>query len=339
MLQQECALLDLLVCPKSKSPLSRVGDALQSAEGLRYPLLDGVPILRDTSGGEVRHEGPLEVWSGYEPTIAFMLDSLPPNEVILDLGSGNRALDNPRIIRSDICLTAHVDVVADAHALPFKDNSIGMVYATAVFEHLHSPWVAAQEIWRVLKPGGYALVDCNFVFPFHGFPAVYFNASAEGLRRLFCQFTELQVMAAPWQMPSFTIETVLGEYLRFFKAESAEELRFAEALKNLRHHPLRSFDARFAQADAQRIAAAVTYFGTKQPEGSETLLPAPLLHLWQRDTALQARYERPADLLPSNEAPMSNLLHWAATDGRAVHPDIDVWYRACKPFSKGRFVP
>lgn len=339
MLDPQGDLLSLLVCPESKAPLVLKDGSLQTAGGRQYPLLDGVPILMDESIGEIRHEGELLAWPGYEPAIAFMLDSLPLDEVVLDLGSGNRALNHPRIIRSDICLTRHVDVVADAHALPFRDNSIGMVYATAVFEHLHSPWVAAEEIWRVLKPGGYALVDCNFVFPFHGYPAVYFNASAEGMRRLFRQFTELEVIAAPWQMPSFALRALIGEYLHFFKPMSAEEHSFAVALKALDGHAIQSFDTRFVQKEAQRIAAAVTYMGIKQSLGHETLLPEPLLQMWQRDAELQARFPKPAALLPAPVGPLQNLLHWAAVTGRHQDSALDEWFRTRVPFCKERSAP
>ncbi len=40
------ALLKLLVCPKSKSPLKQVGDELIcEASGLAYPIKDGIPVL------------------------------------------------------------------------------------------------------------------------------------------------------------------------------------------------------------------------------------------------------------------------------------------------------
>lgn len=336
-MSEHYALLDLLGCPQCGAGLRRSGDGLHCEGGHAYAVRNGVPVLvTDPTQAQI-HEGELEVWPGYEPTIGFMLNSLPSDAVILDLGSGNRALNDPRIVRCDVVLTPHVDVVADAHALPFRDGSLSMVYATAVFEHLHSPWLAAEEIWRVLKPGGYALVDCNFVFPFHGFPCVYFNASADGLRRLFSRFTELQVMAAPWQMPSFTLETLIGEYLRFFKARSAEEIQFAETLRGVLRHPLRRFDDCFAQADAQRIAAAVTYLGIKQPAGTDSLMPAFLRSLWATDAGLQARFPTIDQLIPDTSGPPMNLWHWCATEGRSRHPELARWFDERIPFHKGRW--
>jgi 2-polyprenyl-3-methyl-5-hydroxy-6-metoxy-1,4-benzoquinol methylase len=40
--------------------------------------------------------------------------------------------------------------------------------AVAVFEHLERPWIAAKEVARVLKPGGFAYVSTHQTFPLHG---------------------------------------------------------------------------------------------------------------------------------------------------------------------------
>jgi len=98
-------------------------------------------------------------------------------------------------------------VAGDAHALPFADESFAFVHATAVFEHLRQPFVAAQEIMRVLKRGGQLIVDCAFVFPFHGYPATYSNASAEELRELFEGCGEIFAGVSPWQAPSYALRS------------------------------------------------------------------------------------------------------------------------------------
>ncbi len=49
----------------------------------------------------------------------------------------------------------------------------------------NSPWIAAAEIARVLRPQGRAYTLCAFMQPLHGYPDHYFNATEAGLRRLF----------------------------------------------------------------------------------------------------------------------------------------------------------
>ena len=50
---------------------------------------------------------------------------------------------------------AELDVVAEAHDLPFDDNSQDYVISSHVFEHLPDPIGALNEWIRVIKDGGY----------------------------------------------------------------------------------------------------------------------------------------------------------------------------------------
>jgi SAM-dependent methyltransferase len=93
--------------------------------------------------------------------------------LLLDLGCGS-ALHRP------ICEHAGYDwvgvdhaapeapILADAHSLPFRDQVFDCVLTVAVFEHLRFPFVAIEETYRVLKPGGKLLGTVAFLEPFHG---------------------------------------------------------------------------------------------------------------------------------------------------------------------------
>jgi len=54
-------------------------------------------------------------------------------------------------------LTPTSILVADAHALPFKDESVDYVLSLAVLEHLRNPFNAGQEMFRVLRRGAMLL--------------------------------------------------------------------------------------------------------------------------------------------------------------------------------------
>ncbi|MBF8187619.1 class I SAM-dependent methyltransferase [Nonomuraea sp. K274] len=49
-------------------------------------------------------------------------------------------------------------VRADARALPFEPGSVDLVTAFDVLEHVHEDHLVAEEIARVLAPGGHALI-------------------------------------------------------------------------------------------------------------------------------------------------------------------------------------
>ena len=59
----------------------------------------------------------------------------------------------------DLERTNLVDVVADGEFLPFDGSVFDVVICTQVFEYFPHPIRAAQEIHRVLKPGGRLLMS------------------------------------------------------------------------------------------------------------------------------------------------------------------------------------
>jgi len=99
-----------------------------------------------------------------------LLPGYPVNaeELVLEVGSGSRRL-YPGIVNTDsgISNIESLDVVSDAHFLPFLDNVFSVVWLEAVLEHLKYPQRAVNEIFRVLKPDGIVYVEMPFLQPEH----------------------------------------------------------------------------------------------------------------------------------------------------------------------------
>src|SRR5947209_6594551 len=81
---------------------------------------------------------------------------LPPNASVLVVGAGSsgRLLQDVDVTTTDIQELPGVDVVCDAHDLPFEDGSFDAVIAIAVLEHVFDPNRVESEIRRVLRMGG-----------------------------------------------------------------------------------------------------------------------------------------------------------------------------------------
>ena len=92
---------------------------------------------------------------------------------VLDIGSGSgwtAQIPHEQIYFVDLSTrnlaelrsNASLPVMADAYFLPFKNESLEFVIASEILEHLNSPEIAAKEIFRVLKPGGKAIVSTPY---------------------------------------------------------------------------------------------------------------------------------------------------------------------------------
>ncbi|MFA6525930.1 MAG: class I SAM-dependent methyltransferase [Candidatus Buchananbacteria bacterium] len=108
------------------------------------------------------------------------------DKVVLDLGCGDGNYKDlfPKRIGFDHRPGINVDVVGDAHQLPFEDGKFDIILCTEILEHLHSPQIAIKEMERVLKPGGLLLLTTRFVFPLHDVPNDYYRYTKYGLRFL-----------------------------------------------------------------------------------------------------------------------------------------------------------
>lgn len=314
-------LLDILACPICHAALQRFGDELVCVqEAHRFPIVNDVPILfPDGRSLEIQHDAPLTIRTGYDPWLhRNVLQSLTCDNIVLDIGAGNMTLDDPCIIRMDVTLTPYVDVVADAHALPFRNESLDYIMSLAVLEHLRQPFLASQEMYRTLKPGGYVYCDTNFIFAYHGYPHHYFNSTLHGLEQVFSAFTKLRSGVPPYQMPSYAVENVLSVYLQHFIPANAHEIKFIQSVQSVLSYPLRAYDAKFAQDIAYRISAGVFYLGIKRTGVYDILIPKPILDIYYQDDVLQKRYPKVYDLTS-----LDNLMTWARREGRLIFPDIN----------------
>lgn len=74
------------------------------------------------------------------------------------------ALENLEYITADI-ESPLAKVKMDIHEIPFEDNSIDIIFCNHVLEHVDDDLKALSEMRRVLKPGGWAILQVPFFYP------------------------------------------------------------------------------------------------------------------------------------------------------------------------------
>lgn len=74
------------------------------------------------------------------------------------------ALDNLNYITADI-ESPLAKVKMDIHEIPFEDNSVDIIFCNHVLEHVDDDLRALSEMKRVLKPGGWAILQVPFFYP------------------------------------------------------------------------------------------------------------------------------------------------------------------------------
>lgn len=154
----------------------------------------------------------------YHRALQMHLDSLSEETVNLSIGGGPKRIAE-HITNLNIGLFPNVDVVGDAHALPYADDSLDFIHSDAVFEHLYDPVKAANEMYRTLKKGKYAFVCTPFMQAYHGYPHHYQNYTITGHRQLFQSVGFKVVESDVCVGPIYTIVDInaafLNEYLPF----------------------------------------------------------------------------------------------------------------------------
>ncbi len=237
----------LLVCPVTHLPLKidRKNSRLSTPEGERsYPLLEGdVPVLlvdADSMAAYAADSKKMndEYKAGFtsvttqltklsqrfmpefraeesQQALARVLDQQPDNALCISIGGGPRRTRD-LLVNINVGPYPNVEVVADAHLLPYADHSIDAIYCEAVLEHLSDPVQAVREMFRVIKPGGEVFAATPFMQAYHGYPHHYQNFTLTGHTHLFRSLGFTIIDSGTCLGPLYTMVNLTSKFIKYF---------------------------------------------------------------------------------------------------------------------------
>ncbi len=134
---------------------------------------------------DVRHGGPRRILNA---TLRDFVAAGHASDLVLEIGCGHydhRPFFSQPIVRLDFDPAHEPCVAGDIHTMPIRGDAFDVVLAMSVLEHVHDPYAATREIYRIVRPGGQVLAWVPFFFGVHGFPGDISRFTEEGLRVLF----------------------------------------------------------------------------------------------------------------------------------------------------------
>lgn len=232
----------------------------------------GPPIENDLEG--CRIERPVKVYDGpaairdSSELFSAVTEWLTPGSKLLDLGCGPSDQATPaehyglKYVGVDYSAST-ADLLADGHAIPFRDGTFSLVLAYAVLEHLYNPFLAISEVARVLEPGGVFFGTVSQGEPFHH---SYFHHTALGLLAV-CRAAGLEVTRMWDSYDTLHGLAVMGRYPKPGKVMIEGVHRFLDIFPVLAPRKFFRWSPREKAVDALHRAASICFVATRRRPG------------------------------------------------------------------------
>ncbi|MBO0705166.1 MAG: methyltransferase domain-containing protein, partial [Candidatus Dormibacteraeota bacterium] len=185
--------------------------------GCRVPFEELVLFGPESAELGFTKPGPINRGNGYPEVVTRWIARMPPDQWILECGGGDRRMGAPNVVNFEYLEYELADIYGDAHRMPFRDGTFGLVFTQAVFEHLRNPFEVARELVRVTRPGGFIVTEVAFLQPLHAAPYHYFNMTHWGVEELFGDCTVVErgwqgslAFIVDWLLRSVNLEPKIG---------------------------------------------------------------------------------------------------------------------------------
>jgi len=240
-------LLEFIRCTKCQSILIDGKRSLQCSQcGDVYPVIDNIPRFyclteRETNLPSREMRNP-ETWTDWRHLnyeyIKTRLKDVPKPAIVLDVGAGPshfKDLLNPYIHYSiDFKPYPDIDILTDlTKPLPIRSEYFDVIIMSNVLEHIPTPLILLQEVYRVLKSGGKLIMVTPFLIKIHQAPYDFLRFTEYMFQYLFsgAGFSSYQIDRIGNVVDVYTVVTrSLNKYL--LTERSISKLRYL-VIKNL----------------------------------------------------------------------------------------------------------
>ena len=169
-----------------------------------------------------------------------------------------------------------VDRIEDVHQLSFATGTVGTVLMLETLEHVKNPIQALAEMFRVLRPGGLAVMSSVMDFPVHEFPADYWRFAPQGFELLLERFSPRRVYIQG--LPLFP-HSLVGIGIKPGPAETAEGHARQAELDRLDRR-MRTISGTLTQEISPRLGLdPFRLLGEELSAEEQTRYSVPMLHL------------------------------------------------------------
>ncbi|QIK77605.1 class I SAM-dependent methyltransferase [Sphingomonas piscis] len=175
------------------------------------------------------------------------------------VGDGAGALyrtPNLRVVGFDIYASENIQLIADAHQLPFADEVFDAVWIQAVLEHVLDPQRVVDELTRVLKADGLVYAETPFLQSVHEGAYDFTRFTDSGHRWLFRRFDLIDsgAVLGPFAALVWSINQAATALFRS---------RAAGLLAQLSVFWLKYLDRLVPDSSARDAASAIFFLGRK----------------------------------------------------------------------------
>jgi|TARA_B100000315_G_scaffold259930_1_gene318170 SAM-dependent methyltransferase len=231
----------VLSCPSCHSQLhlQNNSEGFECDECAHVYVVDGrcVDLLSDDNKKRYRIKENEVIASRAQDPLALALIGYYRDGLILDCGSGFPMQDYSNVINLEIEKYKNTDVISVGEVLPFLSDSFDAVFSFSVLEHVKDPFKSADELVRVLKPGGTVYFSVPFLQPVHAYPHHYFNMTSQGLRSLVEGEIEIISSGIPVSgHPLFAVSWILNTWVNGLPPDSREEFE-KKSISDFLHLP------------------------------------------------------------------------------------------------------